>query len=91
MPTRYTALLLALSALALPGCRSLGSSCHDPQLYATAQTTRPLGIPPGLDAPDTRNALQIPELKEPAPPPRKPGQPCLDAPPQYEVVKQPEA
>lgn len=91
MPIRYTTWLIALCALALQGCRALGSSCYEPPPYTTAESAPPLEIPSGLDAPDTRNALRIPELKEPAPPPRKPGQPCLDAPPRYEVVKKPEA
>ena len=82
-------LVLAL-ALTLPGCkvfRSASASCHKKQAYMAASSVPQLKIPPGLDAPDTTNALRIPDLKEPAPPPRKGKQPCLDEPPQYKVVK----
>jgi hypothetical protein len=44
-------------------------------------------VPPGLDAPDTRNALPIPPLSEPERP-RKAEDPCLDAPPKYSVPKE---
>jgi len=42
-------------------------------------------VPPGLDAPDTTNALRLPVLNEPAPPPRGAKQPCLDEPPPFKV------
>ncbi len=82
-------LILAV-ALALGGCkviRSKTSSCHNKQAYTSASSVAPLKIPPGLDTPDTTNALHIPDLKEPAPPPRKGKDPCLDEPPAYKVVK----
>jgi hypothetical protein len=41
-----------------------------------------------MDAPDTTNALRLPALNEPAPPPRKGREPCLDEPPPFKV-KQP--
>jgi uncharacterized lipoprotein len=85
MIRRFAALSLIAAALALGGCRAIIGSCHDPQPYEQAQTAEPLEIPPGLKAPDTRNALAIPELKTPAPPPRKPGDACLDMPPKYAV------
>lgn len=69
----------------------LVGSCHDPAPYSRAQSAEPLRIPPGLDAPDTRNALKIPELNEPQPPPRGTGDSCLDAPPKYAVSKPAEA
>ena len=75
--------LVTVAIVLVAGCRSLGGSCHDPQPYEQAQELPPLRIPPGLEAPDTRNALRIPELNEPEPPPRKPGDPCLDEPPRY--------
>jgi len=40
-----------------------------------------------LQAPDTSQALRVPDLNEPAPPPRKKGDPCLDAPPPYSIPK----
>jgi uncharacterized lipoprotein len=82
--------LILVMALALPGCkvfRSATASCHKKQPYMAASSIPTLKIPPGLDVPDTTNALRIPDLKEPAPPPRKGKDPCLDQPPQYKVAK----
>lgn len=87
MTSRFAALILLAVLLMLQGCRSIVGSCHDPQAYQQAQSARPLQIPAGLEAPDTRNALVIPELEEPAPPPRKEGDECLDRPPSYRTVK----
>jgi hypothetical protein len=41
-----------------------------------------------MDAPDTTSALRLPAINEPAPPPRKGRDPCLDEPPPFKV-KQP--
>jgi uncharacterized lipoprotein len=73
----------------LGGCRSLsgGDACHKPQPYVTAENGAPLKIPPGLKSPDTSQALRVPDLNEPEPPPRKKSDPCLDAPPPYAVPK----
>jgi uncharacterized lipoprotein len=84
--------LILTVALALAGCslkalRSGALSCHNKQPYMSAATVPPLKIPPGTDAPDTTNALHIPDLKEPAPPPRKGKEPCLDEPPPFKVAK----
>jgi hypothetical protein len=49
------------------------------------RSVEPLKIPTGLDAPDTTNALRLPQLNEPAPPPRRGKVPCLDAPPPFKV------
>jgi uncharacterized lipoprotein len=87
MTSRLAALSLIAVSLALQGCRAIMGSCHDPQAYQQAQSAKPLQIPAGLEAPDTRNALVIPELKEPAPPARKEGEGCLDEPPSYRTAK----
>ena len=86
-------MILALG-LALSGClhpiRALKAreySCHRKQPYMASTSVAPLKIPPGLDQPDTTNALHIPDLKEPAPPPRKGHDPCLDEPPSFKVAK----
>lgn len=84
---------LALSAaalLALGGCKTLHhltheDSCNKPQPYQRAVSIPPLTIPQGLDAPDTSHALEVPKLDEPAPPPRGPEDPCLSAPPPFNV------
>lgn len=87
MTSRFAALSLVAVLLTLQGCRAIVGSCHDPQAYQQAQSAKPLQIPAGLEAPDTRNALVIPELNEPAPPARKEGDECLDRPPSYRTVK----
>jgi uncharacterized lipoprotein len=79
--------------LALGGCHPIAAfkaranSCHIKQPYTASTSVAPLKIPPGLDQPDTTNALHIPDLKEPAPPARGGHDPCLDEPPQYKIVK----
>ncbi len=83
--------VLALVALLLPmsGCHLVRavsmSTCRDSQPYLKARSVAPLQIPAGLDPPDTTNALRLPQLNEPAPPPRGAKQPCLDAPPPFKV------
>ncbi len=47
-----------------------------------AQSIAPLRIPTGLQAPDTRGALRIPDLNE-AEQPLPPGASCLEQPPRY--------
>ncbi|HTY49289.1 MAG TPA: hypothetical protein VMB48_06335 [Steroidobacteraceae bacterium] len=84
--------LAGLGAL-LAGCHALHSmtrACSsDATGYEHATSIAPLRVPPGLDAPDTRSALQIPVLNEPAPPARSSKDPCLEEPPQYEEPKVP--
>ena len=82
MTLRPMLLSLACAALALAtGCRGVvGGSCHKPQAYAEAGNLPPLRVPPGLDGPDTSEALEVPELNEPEITPDPDG-PCLDAPP----------
>jgi uncharacterized lipoprotein len=80
--------LLLVLLLEAGGCRSLRNrQCHGPQPYQKATSVAPLTIPPGLDAPDTTNALRLPQLKEPAPPARTGKQPCLDQPPPFKVIQ----
>ena len=72
--------------LAVSGCKSLGAnSCNAPQPYQAAKSVTPLKVPTGLDSPDTANALHIPALNEPPPPPRHAKDPCLDEPPAFKV------
>ncbi len=72
--------------LLLGGCKLFGGtkSCHKPQVYEEAKNMPPLRTPAGMDAIDTRNALKIPELREPEAP-RPADGPCLDEPPQLVV------
>ena len=86
---RLTVLTLAtvLCATAFSGCKTRMESCsQDDKDYAGAQEVPPLQAPPGLDAPNTRNALKVPPLNTPE---RKRGknEPCLDIPPQFDPKK----
>jgi uncharacterized lipoprotein len=67
--------------------------CKDALGYAKSEEGTNLKVPPGLEAPDTRGALRIPDLNVPEPPPRTKEQGCLDQPPSYTVAKpkEPEA
>jgi uncharacterized lipoprotein len=82
---------VVIALVGLAGCqhlRNIGGSCHDVKPYMKAGSIASLRIPPGLDAPDTANALKIPALNTPAAPARTKTQPCLDAPPAFNVPKQ---
>jgi uncharacterized lipoprotein len=84
-------IIVALGLVALSGCffhrHGANNTCNDPQPYANARSIAPLKTPIGLSAPDTRAALRIPDLNEPAPPPRTRKEPCLDTPPSFVVPK----
>jgi hypothetical protein len=83
VPQRVALGLLLVAAVALGACRGgPGGNCAKPGLYTQAQSIAPLRIPAGLDAPDTRGALRVPDLNEPEAP-RTANSPCLDLPPRY--------
>ena len=85
-----TALLCLGAALTLlGGCKAISgvTSCPHDEPYTKSASTAPLRVPAGLDAPDTSQALKLPTLNEPAPPPRGRKDPCLDSPPSYKVTK----
>lgn len=81
-----TLAVLALCTLLLGSCswfhKGGKHSCREPDVAKAAGNLPPLKVPPGLDAPDTRNAIQVPPLDTPAAP-RSPGDPCLSAPPSF--------
>jgi uncharacterized lipoprotein len=79
-------LFLVVGCLPLAACKLLRIDCHKPGAYVGAVSVAPLKVPPGLDAPDTRSALKIPDLNEPARP-RAQSEPCLDEPPRYSPPK----
>jgi hypothetical protein len=91
--------VVLLAMLATAGCNpfrrhsAAGELCKEPEAYAQAQEGKTLIIPAGLEAPDTRNALRIPDLSTPEPPPRTRETGCLDEPPNYVIPKpkQPES
>jgi uncharacterized lipoprotein len=84
--------IVAAASMGLSGCkhlRQIARSCHENKPYQRAASIAPLKIPAGLDTPDTTNALHVPALDTPAPPPRKKTDPCLDEPPPFNVPKRP--
>ena len=90
--------LLAAVVCLTSGCNPFRRShadsvCKGPEGYSNATSVPSLKIPAGLDSPDTRGALRVPDLNTPEPPPRKKSQGCLDEPPTYTVAKpkEPEA
>ena len=90
---RYRVALIGIlvALMGLTGCkhlRSMAKACHDTKPYMRSASIAPLKIPPGLDSPDTANALHIPALNTPALPPRKKADPCLDEPPPFNAPKQ---
>ena len=96
-PLIRTLALLAMLAttLAIAGCNPFrrhsakDAICKEPEGYAQAQEAKMLAIPAGLESPDTRNALRIPDLSTAEPPPRKKGTGCLDEPPNYALPPKP--
>jgi uncharacterized lipoprotein len=81
----FVASLLAVSALS--GCGKRLAACkQDNKDYVGAAELPPLKAPPGLEAPNTRNALKVPPLNTPERI-RGRGEPCLDAPPPYSTPK----
>jgi uncharacterized lipoprotein len=81
----FVASLLAVSLLS--GCGKRAVTCKQSNKdYVGAQEEPPLKAPPGLEAPNTRNALKVPPLNTPE---RMRGrdEPCLDAPPPYTTPK----
>jgi len=91
-----TGLLCLTLLLSVSGCHMVRSkldqrACNETQIYANQRSVPPLQIPSGVDAPDTANALRLPQLNEPAPPPRSRSARCLDEPPSFKVQKAPQA
>lgn len=77
----------ALLLLAQPGCSWMHhgkhhASCREPPIGGGSKNLQPLQVPPGLDTPDTRNAIKVPALNEPERP-RMPADPCLSQPPSF--------
>jgi uncharacterized lipoprotein len=84
-------LVASVCVSALSGCGKRLATCkQDNKDYVGAQEVPPLKAPPGLETPDTRNALKVPPLSTPE---RVRGrdEPCLDAPPPYSTPKGPDA
>jgi len=86
---RISAVLLAsvVGLSVLSGCKSPLRACHESnEDYAGAKEMPPLQAPPGLEMPETRNALKVPPLNTPERV-RGKDEPCLSAPPPYSTPK----
>jgi len=87
---QWQAMCCSILLLTLSGCSWLhhkrASSCRELTVVGQTKSNPPLRVPPGLDAPDTRNAIKVPELNEPEQP-RLPTDPCLSRPPDFKVDK----
>jgi uncharacterized lipoprotein len=87
--TRFVLMIAVVGSMMLAGgCKSFSRSCNKTAAYAEAQDLQPLKIPAGLDSPDTRAALKIPELNEPEVP-RGPKDRCLEDPPRVSATAAP--
>jgi uncharacterized lipoprotein len=93
-----TVVLLSTVVCVTSGCNPFRKSrantvCKGPEGYSNVNSIPSLQIPAGLESPDTRAALRIPDLNTPEPPPRTKAQGCLDEPPPYVIAKpkEPEA
>ena len=76
-----------LAATLATGCKTRAVSCKQTnKAYVGAQEVPPLKAPPGLEAPNTRNALKVPRLDTPERV-RGKNEPCLDAPPEFSPPK----
>ena len=84
---------VAALGLGLSSCHMFHSLTHtcelDTDSYQKATSVAPLRVPVGIDPPDSKSALQIPPLNEPALPPRGPKDPCLDEPPKFTEPSRP--
>ena len=81
-------LIVLFAAAALAGCKTSGGGCGKPPEHTNSDSIAPLAVPPGMDAPNTRGALRVPELETPERP-RGPNEPCLDHPPKYVPPQKP--
>jgi len=85
---KSSALIASLVAAAtMSGCHSPLTKCNESNSdYAGAKEMPPIQAPPGLEAPDTRNALKVPPLNTPERV-RGKNEPCLSAPPPFSTPK----
>jgi len=60
------------------------ASCHERPFRGNTDTHPPLKVPEGLSAPDTRNAVKVPELNGSGHE-RSSNEPCLALPPKFSV------
>ena len=81
-------LTAVVSTSLFAGCKAGKVSCRQSNKdYVDAKEMPPLKAPPGLEAPDTRNSLKVPDLNTPE---RVRGreEACLDTPPPFATPTQ---
>ncbi len=78
--------LILVGVAGLTACGTFKATCAKPDDYASAKELPPLEVPTGLEAPDTRAALKVPELIDPERP-RTDEDGCLDHPPKFAQPK----
>lgn len=75
---------LLLIAVALGGCATRTACVHGP--YVEARAATPLTVPEGMNAPDQRNALRVPERSSVTGKLAPESDPCIIEPPEYFAV-----
>ncbi|MGI9200459.1 MAG: hypothetical protein ACR2QL_05335 [Woeseiaceae bacterium] len=82
--TKFGRIVLVASAALLSACGgSKDLTCDEVQYYQTAELTKRVEAPEGLDQLDQGNEMAMPKASPR--PPREPGQPCFDRPPQIKL------
>lgn len=80
-------ILVVAMALVAAGCGAIAPAydrCDKPAPYANAEEAPPLVVPEGVEAPNTRNALRIPEITAVEKP--LDGR-CVDTPPSFVTTR----
>jgi uncharacterized lipoprotein len=82
--TRFLSVLIVGFAAVLSACGgSKDLTCDEVQYYQTAVLTERVAAPEGLDQLDQGNEMAMPKASPR--PPREPGQPCFDRPPEINL------
>ena len=80
--TTLRSVVLLLAAL-LGACGGAEITCDNVQQYQLAEETPRVEAPDGLDQLDPNREMPLPEASPR--PPREPGMPCVDRPPEIEI------
>ena len=82
--TRFIRVVIVAFAAMLSACGgSKDLTCDEVQYYQTAELTERVTAPEGLDQLDQGNEMAMPKASPR--PPREPGQPCFDRPPEIKL------
>ena len=78
-----TRTIVLLLATLLGACGGTDITCDDVQYYQRAELTPRVESPEGLDQLDPNREIPMPEASPR--PPREPGMPCIDRPPEIKI------